>query len=249
MMWMKWLLLLTFSFPAWGYKLTPDFLNGFYWASLPIGITVVESDPQRKNKLETLAQMAIQEWESRTGHMLWDFSKSGSSPSSSNVIRWSNDFANETHMDPSSVLAVAIRYTNGPYFARTEIVINGSHNLNNYDNYLQTTITHELGHTMGLDHSDVSTAVMAPSLQLQYRGLQTDDLHAMSDAYSETHHRQVIGYVSPLAYETKESKSQPLSCGTTSMGSGFNAQALLSLSTGLLIGFVRKIWTWFKSLL
>src|SRR5690606_20329255 len=128
-----------------------------------------------------LAQDAVGEWESRTGLSLWSFEEG-----TSNIIRWSNNFASETKMDPISVLAVAIRYTSGPYFARTEIVINGGHPLNQDLTHLLTTITHELGHTMGLDHSENPWAVMAPTLQSPYRGLHADDIQGMAHVHSES---------------------------------------------------------------
>lgn len=242
MMWKKLLLLLIFSSPAWSFQLTRDFNNGFYWASLPISINVQEANPTRKATLEQLARDAMGEWEARTGLSLWSFNSG-----SSNIIRWSTNFAAETRMDPSSVLAVAIRYTNGPYFARTEIVINGAHPINSDVNHLLTTLTHELGHTMGLDHSENSAAVMAPTLQDPYRGLHSDDIQGMNHVHNETEHRQLIRYVSPLAYEKQESSS-PLSCGTVGVVGSSSANGTVSLVLGLLIGFVRRIYKWVKSL-
>ena len=125
-MWRKWILIFSLTTHAWGYQLTSDFMNGFYWASLPVNIMVVESNAERKILLENIAQTAISEWETRSGFTLWSFLRTGTT----NIIRWSTNFAAETRMDPSSVLAVAIRYTNGPYFAKTEIIINGNHVLN-----------------------------------------------------------------------------------------------------------------------
>lgn len=243
---MKFILCLLLTTPAWGYKLTQDFVNGFYWQRLPINITVVESDPTIKSKLEYLSRMAVQDWESSSGLNLWDTAN----VNTSNIIRWSKNFAAETNMDPASVLAVAIRYTNGPYFAKTEIIINGNHIYNQQNNYLLTTITHELGHTMGIDHSDFGDAVMAPSLQLNSSGVRQDDVRAVDDAVSQTVHRQETGYVSPLAYESEEESSSPLSCGTvavsTTAASPLNG--LLSLGAGILIGFVRRIAKFLKSL-
>lgn len=248
-MWLKWILPLTLSLPAFAYRLTTDFANGFYWATLPISITVMDTNATRKKMLEDLSQTAIQEWEARTGVALWDFSPSGSSAVSKNIIRWSNNFAAETRMDPNSVLAVAIRYTNGPYFAKTEIVINGNHDLNKYEKYLITTLTHELGHTMGLDHSDVGDAVMAPTLQPVYYGLHQDDVAGMSDSYAQTQNRQLTGYISPLAYEDSES-TQPVSCGTVGpVQASTGLQGPLTVAGGILISFIRKIFKWFKSLL
>ncbi|HXH29929.1 MAG TPA: matrixin family metalloprotease [Bacteriovoracaceae bacterium] len=243
-MWIKWILIFSVSLPAWAYNLTSDFQNGFYWASLPIDITVVDRDETRKRLIETIAKRAIGEWESSTGLSLWDYKESGTS----NVIRWSENFGQETNMDPLSVLAVAIRYTVGPYFAKTEIVINGSHFLNHDLDHLYTTLTHEFGHTMGLDHSDSSLAVMAPTLQDPYNGLQGDDVQGLQVAQNEMVDRQVNRYVSPLAYSKESSTTSPLSCGTVGASAPAGGGAMVSLAVGMLIGFVRKIFLWLKSL-
>lgn len=244
-MFTKWLFLFSITLPAWGYNLTADFINGFYWAQLPVSFTVVDDNASRKAAIQNLAQQAITEWENKTGLSLWDLTNSGTP----NIIRWSTNFAAETRMDPNSVLAVAIRYTNGPYFARSEIIINGGHWLNQSEANLRTTITHELGHTMGLDHSGNSLAVMAPSLQSPYRGLHSDDLAGMADAHQQTNNRQITRYVSPLAYTSQSEESQPLSCGTTGPATAATStNGAVSLMVGILIGFVRKALKWVKSL-
>lgn len=244
-MWLKWILIFSLTSPAWGFRLTSDFTNGFYWSTLPINITVIETNSARKSMLEDLSKAAIDEWETKSGLTLWDYTGTATK----NIIRWSTNFAKETNMDPDSTLAVAIRYTKGPYFARTEIVINGGHFLNQSEANLRTTITHELGHTMGLDHSDVEQAVMAPTLQTWYSGLHSDDIQGVQAAQAEMDHRQLTGYVSPLAYSNEETQ-QPLSCGTVgpvTATSGISFNGILSLAGGLLISFVRKILKWFKS--
>ena len=246
----KWLMLLTLSLPAWGYNLTRDFVDGFYWASLPINIQVEDSAGARANDIFTLARESIQDWERATSLKLWDITASGTS----NLIRWSNNFAAETRMDPNSVLAVAVRYTNGPYFARTEIIINGAHpsfntqfsSLNRTN--LKTTLVHELGHTMGLDHSNNLNAIMAPSLQPYYTGIHSDDRMGMEDAHSQMEHRQLTRYVSPLSYSNENQSAQALSCGTTGPATaGASASGMFSLALGMLIGFVRQMIKWFKS--
>lgn len=243
-MWIKWLIIFSLTMPAWGYNLTQDFVNGFYWQSLPINIVVEDSNSARKSLLKSLAQSAINEWEMKSGLSLWDITGEGTN----NIIRWSDNFASETKMDPSSILAVAIRYTNGPYFAKTEIIINGGHYLNQNRDNLLTTIVHELGHTMGLDHSSNMMAVMAPTLQDPYYGLQNDDINGMEEAHAQMEHRQLTRFVSPLAYSKQEASSQPLSCGTVGPATAATSgNAFLSLGIGMLIGFVRKIIGWFKS--
>lgn len=246
-MWIKWLTVFLLSSPVWAYRFTTDFSNGFYWQEVPINITVVDSNPTRQAKILALAQAAISDWESGSGLKLWDYVGSGTK----NIIRWSDNFAKETKMDPTTVLAVAIRYTDGPYFAKTEIVINGGHTFNQNDYLLRTTITHELGHTMGLDHSEVGQAVMAPTLQTMYSGLHSDDVSGVQAAHAEMEHRQVTRYVSPLAYGKDEAEGNPVSCGTMQaagvVNPGISVNGLLSLASGLLISFVRKIMMWFKS--
>jgi Matrixin len=246
---MRWIIVFSISLPSWSYNLTQDFINGFYWASLPVKFVVVDTDPARKQLLSQLANAAVSEWENDTGYSLWDITTN----SETNIIRWSTNFADETKMDPTSVLAVAIRYTNGPYFAKSEIIINGSHaafnspypSINNIN--LGTTLVHELGHTMGLDHSDNLLAVMAPTLQYPFNGLHPDDLDGMKEAFLQTEDRQVSRYVSPLAYSKVNQSGQPLSCGTTGP-LHVSGNGLFSLGLGMLIPFIRKLSQWFKSL-
>lgn len=241
-MWFKFLIGLTLTTPAFAWRFTQDFENGFYWQSLPVPVTVVDSNPTRKAKLEGFVKKAIREWEDLgTEKNLWEYTPAGAG----NVVRWSDNFQQETNMDPGSVLAVAIRYTGGPYFARTEIIINGNHLLNHDDYHLLTTLTHELGHTMGLDHSDKFEAIMAPNLQTSFKGISFDDRDGMIAAHDETLHRQSIGFVSPLAYEEETTKNA-LSCGTVGAVAA-PQNTFLSLGLGILIGFIRKIIMWFKS--
>lgn len=236
-MWKIIFVFLLFSQSALAYRFTRDFQNGFYWQYLPIPITVIETkDPNLKESLEILSNNAIDEWHKRTGLTFWNFQKDGRT---SNIIRWSRNFKAETNMDPIAVLAVAIRYTEGPYFAKTEIVINGSHIMNANLSHLFTTIKHELGHTMGLDHSDVMSSIMWPELQGYGVEIDTDDVHGITAAHDTMVERQLTRYVSPLAYE-ESVNSQGLSCGTVTTTQSGAVQGIFSLLAGILISFVRK---------
>ena len=227
---------------AMAYRITEDFSKGFYWASLPISFIVMDSNQSRLDTINAMTQDAVQEWESYIFsdniNDLWNVnSQLGSPVSNRNIIRWSTKFAAETGLNESTTLAVAIRYTGGPYVARAEIIINGNHPINSFPEQLKTVLTHELGHTLGLDHSDVGAAVMAPTIQIPYYGLHSDDLSGMNYTVSETRRRQIIGYVSPLSKQTT-SESSPLSCGTVDLSGGGGSgpgNPMVSLGLGLLL--------------
>lgn len=245
-MWKIVLIILFLASKAWGYSFTVDFENGFYWSSLPLSMTVVESNASRKSSLEQIVKNSMNEWQNRTGVSIWSFISSSGSAATQNTIRWSNNFASETGMDDTTVLAITIRYSSGPYFAKTEIIINGNHYINQNSSNLYTTITHELGHTIGLDHSNSTNAVMAPSIQIPYLGLQDDDVQGMSELVSETNSRKVSGFISPLAYESSQTTSsiKGLGCGTVSFSSGGNGAVLSTLTSlilGILMSFLRQL--------
>lgn len=244
----KFLLVYFISLPAWSYRLTQDFINGFYWATLPIKFVIQDENLERRSRLIKLSEAAIKEWEKETGFTLWNLEEDGST----NVIRWSTKFAAETKMDPETVLAVAIRYTDGPYISRSEIIINGNHTaFNTTSSYINnmnlgTTLVHEFGHTMGLDHSENELAVMAPNLQYPYVGLHFDDVDGMNEVFEQTEQRQITKYVSPLAYTPEKKSVQPFSCGTTVPIQG-NAHAYISGILGILISLFKKIISYFKN--
>ncbi len=226
---------------ALAYRLTREFADGFYWASLPVQFLVIDSDPQRLQLLTQLANAAVTEWEEALVDNLWNVSGAASRPSSArNIIRWSTRFGAETGLSESTTLAVAIRYTGGPYIARGEIIINGSHPINSYPTHLKTVLVHELGHTLGLDHSDVASAVMAASLQTNYQGLHWDDEQGMSFTATETRRRQSIGYVTPISQQEETTSSSALGCGTVDLGDGGSGggSPMLSLGLGLLLALL-----------
>jgi hypothetical protein len=205
---------------AFAYNLTQDFRDGFYWSSLPVNFLVMDTDPNRLQLISDIAQEAVAEWEDVIVQNLWNVdSRQGSPVSNTNIIRWSTNFASETGLNASTTLAVAIRYSRGPYIARAEIVLNGNHVTNSDPEDLKGVLVHELGHILGLDHSDTWGAVMYATFNT-YRGLHWDDVSGMNYTVGETKRRQAIGYVSPLSRNETSSEGSPLSCGTVDLSGG-----------------------------
>lgn len=232
-------LLLMQSSAALAFEFTTDFMQGFYWERFPINFAIVESDPVKKAQLIRLVDDAIEEWERYSNIDLWN-----RVDSSSNVLRWSSNYQAETGYDAQTTLAVTFRHITGPYVRKTEIILNQAHHINSYERHLKTVIIHELGHTLGLDHSYARGAVMEAGVDLFYDGLHEDDIQGLNEVTGQSVSRQESRYVSPLAYDESTTTFGP-SCGTVNLptggGSGGSGSMLFSLLLGLIFALPKIV--------
>lgn len=237
-------LLLAVSLPVSAYKFTTDFSAGIYWGGLPISANNFASNANEGQVLSAMVSQAVNEWEDSIGKEIWNVNSNVQFGSPfGNAIRWSNNFAAETGFDPNTTLAVTVRYRTGTFFSRFEIILNGNNTAlrNNAANILYQTILHELGHVIGLDHSEFSNAVMYASLQGNNR-LSNDDVNGGVAAINETIRRQDVGFVSDLARQESESGANALACGSVAFIDGGKppkgGSGLLALALGLILSLV-----------
>lgn len=226
------------------YRFTDDFNLGIYWADLPIKVIKLATQSSEGNLLNNVVARAEDEWERVVGLEIWDVESGYTSDTSiaRNTIRWSTNFGAETGFSPETTLAVTIRHRLGTYFEYFEIILNSENPLlkNNTNDMLYKTMIHELGHVVGIGHSERSPAVMEPTL-MGYQNLQVDDQEAILAIQSETQRRQEVGFVSALA-RSSDNETNALACGSVSFGEppkGGPFQIILGFCIALLM-FGRK---------
>jgi hypothetical protein len=197
------------------YSFTVDYNQGLYWQNFPIPMQVIVANGADGAQLQSFTEDTQQEWEDSIGVVVWDINPSfqvSSNPTGNNV-RWSFNFAAETGYDPVNTLAVAVRYNQGTYIVKTEIILNGEliELRNNINGLLYKTLLHEFGHTVGLDHS-TNTAMMQATLN-NLSTLQADDVAGFGAVISDTKNRQATGFVGNLGGNGSQSNAKETVAG------------------------------------
>lgn len=231
---------------AHSYSFTEDFNRGVFWSSFPIVMSKFIAIEGEAGLLERLTRESEQQWEDALGLDIWHFDNNSNSV---NFIRWSYNFGEETGYDPSATLAVTIRYAEGRHIVRTEVILNGElpHLRQNFSSILKKTILHELGHTIGLGHTQEAGIMQA--MIAQYKYLMPDDIDGGVALIDETFKRQgqTVGqWKSQFSYFGDDENNDAGTCATirsiegdgpTGTGQvGFIFSLLLGVSLTMLLG-------------
>jgi hypothetical protein len=200
-------LLITFSLLlamhyANAYQFTSDFKMGYFWMNFPIYFTVnpANVDDEVFRMTEDALSDAIETWYSSASNPIrvWEFVpwEQAQGNGSIQVVRWSNNFSGETGYSALGTMAVTVRQSTVPYIRKSEIIINTSHSSLRMQDNLSLVLIHELGHTIGLDHSNQAGALMYASLSfgpMGNRELTQDDVDGYNAVVAENINRQRYG--------------------------------------------------------
>lgn len=230
------LFLLLYSNYSLAYRFTEDFISGSFWQSLPVHMNVYALESSKIDIFQNILNSTEEEWESATGSDMWSFGNVIlGNGDDGNFIKWSSNFSEETGYDAASTLGVTIRYSQGMYFEKVIIIFNANlaYLYQNFNNALKKTMLHELGHTLGLGHSDDASAIMYYQISTT-QSLQPDDQDGMLDILDQTYSRQVTGYRSSTALGSSNLSEKILSCSSSMAFAGDG-------NIGIFYGFIHII--------
>lgn len=224
-----------FSSFSLSYQFTVDFQNGAFWSKFPIDLYISEKDEDRASLLFRHLTDAANDWENSLGRNIWNV-KYGNE-SHQNQVKYSFNFQADVGKDPYGTLAVAYRVKKGAEFQRTGIVVNGEIPDLLYDeSLLRQTLLHELGHTIGLGHSDRPAIMGAVLGSVDY--ISSDDSLGLREAHDLHIHRQENGSTYTGETKSEDEVLQGMGCGSISIDGGNPGSGPLSYVLGVMMLFL-----------
>jgi len=221
------LLLIAFDLNAYVLEKTTSGKQVQWMGAQPVVdvyVNVTNTQGLNETSLNNIISNSISEWNSSSGITLRKNSTIGQNQEFLNEIFFSND---PTFFNGSEVVGVTLKKygTNDGVISEADVVIrdSGLSTASSEVNYVGNILTHELGHVIGLVHSQVHASTMFWSLFRGQSKLISDDKSGAVDIY-------------PPSVVTKKKITGKIVGGASLIGVfGAHVDAI-SLSTGAVVG-------------